>query len=94
MRALLASIHCPVTGLEIEMERAFLAVLDGSCRTPIAGLARVSGDRVAFDGLAARPDGTGIVRVSRIGTAKDAARLGTEAGHEIKAVLPPTFFTP
>jgi hydroxymethylbilane synthase len=92
MRMLLEAIHCRASGLEIETERAFLAVLDGSCRTPIAGLARISGDCIEFHGLAAKPDGTSVLRVSRSGLARDAARLGTEAGQEIKAVLPPTYF--
>ena len=92
MRQLLAPIHCPRSGLEVETERAFLAVLDGSCRTPMAGLARFEADEIAFDGLVAKPDGSSILRASRRGPPEDAVRLGTEAGHEIKAVLPPTFF--
>src|SRR5690242_16061995 len=46
-------------------ERAFLAALEGSCRTPIAALAELAGGRVRFAGLVARPDGTGLRRLER-----------------------------
>lgn len=44
--------------IEIEAERAFLEALDGSCRTAIGALARVSGDELTFIGEALTPDGT------------------------------------
>jgi len=45
--------------IEIEAERAFLTALDGSCRTPIGALARVSGGQLNFIGEALTPDGAG-----------------------------------
>jgi hydroxymethylbilane synthase len=73
-------------------ERAFLAVLDGSCRTPIAGHARVAGRTVAFRGLILRPDGSEALETSRSGAAAEAAALGAEAGRELKDRAAPDFF--
>ncbi len=73
-------------------ERAFLAVLDGSCRTPIAGHARVAGTTMAFRGLILRPDGSEALETSRSGALTDAAALGADAGHELKGRAAPDFF--
>jgi hydroxymethylbilane synthase len=73
------------TGVALAAERAFLAVLDGSCKTPIAGHARVSDGVVRFRGLVLRPDGSDSVEVAREGGIADAARIGHEAGHDLKA---------
>jgi hydroxymethylbilane synthase len=75
--------------IEIEAERAFLAALDGSCRTPIAALARNSGGSLAFIGEALTPDGTARWRrVETIALGADAiaqARaLGERLGREIR----------
>src|SRR5205085_10500903 len=50
-RTMLAPINHPATAVALAAERAFLAVLDGSCRTPIAGHAIVTGDALSFRGL-------------------------------------------
>jgi hydroxymethylbilane synthase len=84
----------PKTGAQLAAERAFLAVLDGSCRTPIAGHAAVEGGRVAFRGLVLRPDGSEAVEVSREGAAADAARIGHDAGEDLRARLPAGFLAP
>jgi hydroxymethylbilane synthase len=76
------------TGVALAAERAFLAVLDGSCRTPIAGYAQMEADRVRFRGLVLRPDGSESIEVSREGSPSDAERLGAEAGHEIRSRMP------
>ena len=75
-------------------ERAFLAALEGSCRTPIAALAELAGGRVRFAGLVARPDGTGLRRLEREGPEADAEVIGATAGAELRGVLPPDFFGP
>jgi hydroxymethylbilane synthase len=80
------------SAIAVTAERAFLAALDGSCRTPIAALATVSGGEVRLEGLVARPDGSAIVRVQEHGAAADAARLGDAAGHRVKADMPLDFF--
>lgn len=94
-RALLAPLHCPETALCVAAERALLAVLDGSCRTPIAAYARRAQDgRLRFDGLIARPDGSAVHRIDRLAEIADsaaAATLGRAAGEELKSLSGPGF---
>jgi len=61
-------------------ERAFLTALDGSCRTPIAGHARIENGNLHLTGLVIMPDGSAFAGVSHEGAARDAARIGREAG--------------
>ncbi len=75
-------------GVALAAERAFLTVLDGSCRTPIAGHARVEGGQVAFRGLVLRVDGTEAYEARRAGVAAEAASMGAEAGREILSRAP------
>jgi hydroxymethylbilane synthase len=91
-RALVAAINDADTATALAAERAFLAVLDGSCRTPIGGHARVSGDSVRFRGLIAKTDGSEVLDVAREGRRADAVKLGADAGHELKARAGPGFF--
>lgn len=91
-RMLLAAIDHRNTSLALATERAFLAVLDGSCRTPIAGHATISGDTLRFDGLVARPDGALSHETNRTGSAKDAEVIGREAGRELKQRAGSGFF--
>ena len=92
-RAALERVCDEATGAQLAAERAFLAVLDGSCRTPIAGHAAVANERVAFRGLVLRPDGSEAVEVAREGPAADAARIGREAGEDLRARLPAGFLS-
>jgi hydroxymethylbilane synthase len=80
------------TSTAIACERAFLAALDGSCKTPIAGHATVIGNAVQFRGLIARPDGTAAHDIAGAGNRKDAAMIGIEAGRELKHRAGPGFF--
>jgi hydroxymethylbilane synthase len=91
-RALLAALDDRATAICAAVERAFLAALDGSCRTPIAGLAVLAGDVVHLRGLIVRPDGSQALSVERRGSASDAAALGTDAGAELRARAPSGFF--
>ena len=91
-RSLCDAISHQESAIAVAAERAFLAELDGSCRTPIAALATVADGSVRLQGLVARPDGTAIVRVEDRAAAADAARLGAEAGRRIKADMPEDFF--
>ena len=84
-RALLAKIDDADTATAVTAERAFLAVLDGSCRTPIGGHARIENDVVRLRGLIVKPDGSEAFEVFRDGPRAQAAALGTDAGHELKA---------
>jgi hydroxymethylbilane synthase len=88
-RGFVSGILDAATGVALAAERAFLAVLDGSCRTPIAGHARVSDGVVSFRGLVLRPDGSDCVETAGSGSANDAERIGEEAGHDVKARMPP-----
>jgi hydroxymethylbilane synthase len=83
-RGLLAHIDHADTATALICERAFLAVLDGSCRAPIAGHATLSGDKLAFRGMIFTPDGSRCFETSRSGNRRDATALGTEAGQELK----------
>lgn len=91
----LAALNHEETRVAVVTERAFLAALDGSCRTPIAGYARRGEDgQLHFSGLVASTDGKKIYSTTRTG-AFDAAtgeRLGREAGEELKAQAGPEFF--
>ena len=91
-RALVEAINDADAAIALACERAFLAVLDGSCKTPIAGYARLAGGRVQFSGLIVKPDGSAALTVSRTGPARDAAMLGADAGRELKAKAGAAFF--
>lgn len=91
IRALLAPIACQTTTIAVGAERALLAELDGSCRTPIAALARIEGDALHLDGLLFLPDGSAHWAASRSGAVADAERLGQEAGAELKAKAGETY---
>jgi len=91
--ARLAPLNDGVTTTCVTAERAFLAELDGSCRTPIAGLAALDdAGALVFKGEVLSPDGRQCFQATRQGTPADAGRLGADAGAEIKAGLPPDFF--
>ncbi|MCZ8259646.1 MAG: hydroxymethylbilane synthase [Beijerinckiaceae bacterium] len=76
------------TGIELAAERAFLTVLDGSCRTPIGGNATVDGTRVVFRGIVLTPDGVSAQSVMEEAPLAEAARLGERLGHVLKARQP------
>jgi hydroxymethylbilane synthase len=90
--ALLAAINDADTATALAAERAFLAVLDGSCRTPIGGYARVDGETIRFRGLIAKTNGSEVLDITREGRASDAAKLGVDAGRELKARAGAGFF--
>ncbi len=92
MRDLLGRINHDDTYTAISCERAFLAALDGSCKTPIAGHAVVSGGTIEFRGLIARPDGAAAHDISGTGHRDDAKKIGDEAGHTLKRTAGPNFF--
>jgi hydroxymethylbilane synthase len=91
-RGLVAKINDRDTATALTAERAFLAELDGSCRTPIGGHARVAAGVVRFSGIIVRPDGSEAFEVLREGRAEDAAALGADAGRELKHRASADFF--
>ena len=92
-RQLLAAINHADTFSALAAERAFLAVLDGSCRTPIGGHATISGGRLRFRGMVVKPDGSEAFEAMREGDVRDAEKLGADAGGELKGRAGPDFFS-
>jgi hydroxymethylbilane synthase len=92
VEAMLAPIHHRDTGLALSCERAFLAALDGSCRTPIAGYATVEGDHMHFSGLILSPDGQITHDIAADGRIADPAALGRKAGQAVRDKAGPHFF--
>lgn len=80
---LLAAIDHAPTHQALLCERACLRVLDGSCRTPIAGLAQLTGDELTFRAEVLKPDGSDYKEVALSGKAADAAALGGAAGADL-----------
>lgn len=91
-RDMLVRIDHPDTSVAVACERAFLAELDGSCKTPIAGHATVNGDSLNFRGLLAHPDGQPSISTAIGGSRADAVKLGTEAARAIKRDGDPRLF--
>jgi hydroxymethylbilane synthase len=83
-RALVAMVDDSDTATALAAERAFLAILDGSCRTPIGGHAQLSGDSVRFRGMILKLDGSDALEVVREGSRASAAELGADAGRELR----------
>ena len=92
VKALLGPISHEPTAAALACERAFLAALDGSCRTPIAGYARIEGSMLHFRGMILAPDGREAHEVGGEGPAADAEAIGRDAGASIKAAAGPAFF--
>jgi len=91
-RDLLASINDPDTALALAAERAYLAVLDGNCRTPIAGHAMIIAGRVQMRGQILKPDGSRFYDIICDGPLTDAEAVGTAAGRDLKARAGADFF--
>jgi hydroxymethylbilane synthase len=92
MLGCLAPLHDQATSICVEAERAFLAELDGSCQTPIAGLARLGGGRLHFRGQILLPDGSLSFETERDGAPADAANMGVDAARELLGLAGPDFF--
>jgi hydroxymethylbilane synthase len=89
----LAGIDDPATSAQATAERALLAALDGSCRTPIAALAEIhGGNRLTLRARIIQPDGTRCHEATRTGAVADAAALGQDAGTQLRAEAGPGFF--
>jgi hydroxymethylbilane synthase len=84
LRQLLAPLHDPASAACVAAERAMLAALDGSCRTPIAGLATIAGDQLTLDALLLTPDGDAERRGRTQGAISEAVALGRELGERLR----------
>jgi len=90
---LLAPINHQETALAVAAERAFLAKLDGSCRTPIAGLAELAApDRLIFRGMILTPDGRLCHQTRREGPPAAAIAMAEDAARELIGLAGPAFF--
>ncbi|MBW6399433.1 hydroxymethylbilane synthase [Roseomonas sp. HJA6] len=93
LHELLAAIEDPEARAVSSAERALLAALDGSCRTPIGGHARLlPNGRLRLTGLVARADGSFLLKRSEEGSARDAVRIGAELGHALRRDSPADLF--
>ncbi|WP_424931645.1 hydroxymethylbilane synthase [Amaricoccus macauensis] len=90
---LLAPIHDGPTGRRLAAERSFLAGLDGSCQTPIGGLAILDGDRLTLRGEILRPSGSECLSHSIAGSVEDGAAMGAEAAAILRERAGPGFFS-
>jgi hydroxymethylbilane synthase len=90
--ALLSAINDGPTFYTVSCERGFLAALDGSCRTPIAGYAVCEGDHIRFSGMILTPDGRSEHTIAIEGHCRDAEALGTNAGQAIREKAGSAFF--
>jgi hydroxymethylbilane synthase len=93
LRQMLAGIEDPDAYSVSTAERALLAELDGSCRTPIGGHAQLLSDgQLRLTGLVARADGTFLLRRTVEGPRSDAARLGRDLGAGLRMDSPRDIF--
>lgn len=91
-RVFLAPILDEETAVALAAERAFLRVLDGSCKTPIGAYARIEAGGIAFHAIVLKPDGSRFFETAVSGPVSDAAVLGEAAGHDLAAQIPAGFF--
>lgn len=93
MRKWLAPVNDKETEICVKAERAMLRRLDGSCRTPIAGLAQLRpGGQLVLEALAAKPDGSKIVRRKIEGPKAEAEKLGLDLAEKIRREMPSDIF--
>lgn len=93
VRILLAAVDDEPTHLCVAAERAMLERLDGSCRTPIAGLAGIgeTGGTLSLSGMIAKPDGSAVVTGKRMGAADEGPAMGRDLAAELLAAGGPGF---
>lgn len=91
-QAMLAAIHDVETAQRLAAERAFLAALDGSCETPIAGLAVIKGHTLHLRGEILRPDGSEAHSDEETGPVVQAAEIGRTLAARLKSRAGPNFF--
>jgi hydroxymethylbilane synthase len=89
---MLSAIHHAETGQRLVAERAFLAALDGSCETPIAGLAELDGGTLHLRGEVLRPDGSQTIKDARSAPIADGAELGRDMARDMLQEAGPGFF--
>jgi hydroxymethylbilane synthase len=93
LRELLAAIEDPEARAVSMAERGLLAALDGSCRTPIGGYARLIEGELQLTGLVAREDGSFLLKSECRGSPRDAEALGRALGQELRGQSPADIFS-
>eukprot|EP00571_Detonula_confervacea_P017181 CAMPEP_0172309946 /NCGR_PEP_ID=MMETSP1058-20130122/10985_1 /TAXON_ID=83371 /ORGANISM="Detonula confervacea, Strain CCMP 353" /LENGTH=361 /DNA_ID=CAMNT_0013022671 /DNA_START=113 /DNA_END=1198 /DNA_ORIENTATION=+ len=88
----IAALNCMDTHVCVNCERSFLEALDGNCKTPIAGQAKIVDGKIVFKGLIAMPDGSVKFETESTGEIADAVEIGRKAGEELKAQAGDKFF--
>ncbi|MFH1083979.1 MAG: hydroxymethylbilane synthase [Pseudomonadota bacterium] len=73
------------TKIAVSAERAFLKELKGGCQVPIAGLARLDGNELHFEGMVAELDGTKIFKEATIGVGEQAEEIGIASARRLLA---------
>ena len=92
MRELLLPLNDPESEIAVSAERAFLAGLDGSCRTPIAALARLKSGKITFHGMILTPDGSQWHECKLDGDTADAIDIGRDAAGHVRQKAGSSFF--
>ncbi|WP_420861198.1 hydroxymethylbilane synthase [Algirhabdus cladophorae] len=90
---MLEAIHDGPTGQRLAAERAFLAALDGSCETPIGGLAVLDGGTVKLRGEILRVDGSEVLTDAGDAPIEDGPELGTQMANTLRSQAPDDFFS-
>ena len=91
VRQLVEPLHDPISAACVAAERAMLAALDGSCRTPIAGFAEIDRERLTIEGLLLNEDGSREIRGRFEGGIDEAAAIGAELGKDLRSRAGPDF---
>lgn len=89
---LVAALDDAPSAMAVEAERAYLGQLEGSCRTPIAGLATLAGNTIDIMGEILRPDGRISLQARREGPLDDRVRLAVDLADELRSRAGPDFF--
>ena len=90
---MLEAIHNSTTGLLLSAERAFLEALDGSCETPIAGLAEFKNENLRFRGEILKTDGSEVYSDEQVVSKEDATLVGIEMAHKLLSQAGNNFFS-
>ena len=90
---MLEAIHNSTTGLLLSAERAFLEALDGSCETPIAGLAEFKNENLRFRGEILKTDGSEVYSDEQVVAKEDATLVGIEMAHKLLSQAGNDFFS-
>lgn len=93
VKNILSLINHKKTMISVKCERSLLASLDGTCKTPIGGLAVIQDDGSLFlRGMIAQEDGSQVFKTSRKGDVEDAEQIGFDAGFELRKLAGPNMF--